>query len=275
MTMEKGAQIGQGRTADVYAWGEDRILKLYQDWMPRHLVEQEYAVTRAAQACGVPVPATEEVVDVDGRVGIVFERVRGPSILKEIETKPWTMGAVVRQMAELHAQIHACSVPSGLPSQRAQIENGIDAAKDLPEAQKEVARRHLAQFPEGDRLCHGDFHPGNILVSDHGPVIIDWFTGTRGNPLADVSRTSLLFSTGGLPPQIPRPAQLVINASRALMYRLYLRRYLQLRPAGRREIEAWDLPLVAARLREVEGYPREKAMLIAQLEALLSRQMDS
>jgi uncharacterized protein (TIGR02172 family) len=273
--MEKGRHIGQGRTADVYAWGEDRILKLYQDWMPVHLVEQEYAITRAAQAAGVPVPATEEVVEVDGRFGIVFERVQGPSMLKVMQTKPWSMGTVVRQMAGLHAQIHGCSVPPGLPSQRAQIENGIDASKDLPEAQKEIARRYLSQFPEGDRLCHGDFHPDNILVSDHGPVIIDWFTGTRGNPLADVSRTSLLFSTGGLPPQMPRPAQLVINASRALVYRLYLRRYLQLRPAGHREIEAWDFPLIAARLREVESYPREKAMLMARLEALLSRQTGS
>ena len=31
--------IGRGRTADVYTWGDDRILKLFQERMPRHAVE--------------------------------------------------------------------------------------------------------------------------------------------------------------------------------------------------------------------------------------------
>ena len=71
--MQKGALIGHGRTADVYAWGEDRILKLYQPHMPAHLVEQEYRVTRAAQAAGIPAPATELLIEVDGHPGQVAD----------------------------------------------------------------------------------------------------------------------------------------------------------------------------------------------------------
>lgn len=49
-----------------------------------------------------------------------------------------------------------------------------------------------------------DFHPDNVLLAARGPVIIDWPDATRGQPLADVARTSLLLRLGGLPPGWPR-----------------------------------------------------------------------
>ena len=106
------------------------------------------------------------------------------------------------------------------------------------------------------------------MLTSHGPVIIDWLTGTRGHPLGDVARTSLLFQTGGLPPRIPFYMRVVINASRALMHSAYVRRYLQVHPAARREIHAWRLPIYAARLFEVADYPLEKKIILARVEAL-------
>lgn len=273
--MKKGLQIGQGRTAEIFAWGEDRILKLFQSWMPQHIVEQEYKITRAAQAAGLPVPATEELVEMDGRFGIVFERILGSSLLKNLENKPWTLAEVARQMAELHARIGSCAMPPEFPAQRAQIEAGLAAAKGLPEAKKEAVRRHLAHLPAGDTLCHGDFHPDNILVSERGPVIIDWLTGTRGNRFGDVARTAIILKTGGLPPRIPVHVRIVMNISRSLLCSMYLRRYLQLHPAKPQQVACWELPLTAARLCEVEEYPQEKSMLLKRLDRLLSRQAGS
>ena len=265
--MEKDALIGKGRTADVYAWGEGCILKLYQDWLPASAVEREYTVTRAARAAGVPVPATYELVELEGRHGIVFERIQGISLLAELQTKPWKLFAVARQLGELHAQIHDNQAPVELPAQRQQIENGIEAAQDLVEADKQAMRSYLRQLPEGESLCHGDFHPDNILLTARGPIIIDWMTGTRGNPLADVARTSLLFQTAEMPPSMPGHIRLLINISRTLLHTIYLHRYLQLRPAGRQQIDRWRLPLIAARLFEVEDYPQEKRLLLAWLKA--------
>ena len=207
--MEKGALVGSGRTADVYAWGEDRILKLYQDWMPAVAVEREFTITRLARAAGLPVPATEELVQLDGRLGIIFERIRGTSLLKILETRPGEFISIARLLAELHARMHACILPPETPSQREQIEQGIAWAKDLAEAEKQSLLGILARLPDGNAVCHGDFHPDNILMSDHGPVIIDWMTGRRGHPLADVARTVLLIQTGGLPPRVSSATRLV------------------------------------------------------------------
>jgi aminoglycoside phosphotransferase (APT) family kinase protein len=237
-------------------------------------VEHEFAVSRAAQATGLPAPATEAMVEVEGRHGIVFERLAGPSMLQAIQAKPWTLLAAARQLGELHAQIHSCATPPDMPTQRRQIENGIDAAKDLPEASRQAVRRFLDRLPDGEAFCHGDFHPDNILLTARGPVIIDWMTATRGHPLADVARTALLFQTGGLPPGVPLPARLLLNASRAILYSAYLKRYLQLRPAARQEIDAWQLPLMVARLREVENYPQEKRLIEGRIEAALKAQAE-
>lgn len=270
--MEKDALIGKGRTADVYAWGEGRILKLYQGRMPASAVEREYIITRSAHAAGAPVPVTYELVEMEGRYGIVFERIEGISLLAELQAKPWKLFAVARQLGELHAQIHDSRAPVELPAQRQQIKNAIEAANDMVEADKQAVQNYLMQLPDGESLCHGDFHPDNILLAARGPVIIDWLTGTRGHPLADVARTSLLFQTAGLPPGTPAHIRLLIKISRSILHAIYLNRYLQLHPAKRQQIDQWRLPLIAARLREVEDYPQEEQLLLVWLKAMLKEQ---
>jgi uncharacterized protein (TIGR02172 family) len=269
--MEKGPLIGTGRTAQVFAWGDERILKLYQNWMPAVAIEREFAITRTARETGLPVPAAEEIVEVDGRKGIVFERVQGPSMLNVLSAKPWTLIAFSRQLGELHARMHACKLPPETYTQRQQIERGIELAHDLADNEKKTIRQILERLPEGDAVCHGDFHPDNILLTTQGPVIIDWMTATRGHPQADVARTALLFHTGGLPPNVPLHMRLLINASRAIMFKAYLDRYLQLNPVPRSSIHAWQLPMLAARLFEVENYPGEKKMILAQIRALQAK----
>jgi aminoglycoside phosphotransferase (APT) family kinase protein len=269
--MEKGEWIGRGRTADIYAWGEDRILKLYKAFMSVQAVEQEFNVTRMAQAAGIPVPAADERIEVDGRPGILFERLSGSSMLQVLGAQPWKVVSMARQLAELHARIHRSILPAGLPTQRRQIERGIQAGASLPADIREAALARLAQLPEGQALCHGDFHPDNIMITARGPVIIDWMTGTRGHPLADVCRTSLVFQTSGLPPTAPLHMRLLLKVMRRTIDASYITRYLQLQPAASRpEIYTWQLPLMAARLCEVEDYPQEKQLILTRIRSLMA-----
>jgi uncharacterized protein (TIGR02172 family) len=270
-SMGKGPLIGAGRTADVYAWGDEQVLKLYQEWMPAIPIEREFTITRLAREAGLPVPAAEEMQRIDGRLGIVLERVRGISLLKILEAQPWKLVSISRLLAEYHAKMHACSLPPGAPGQREQIEQGIAWAKDLSETEKQSILTALAHLPDGNAFCHGDFHPDNIIVTEHGPVIIDWMTGRRGHPLADVARTVLLIQSGGLPPRVPFAMRLLINASRGWLVRIYLARYRQIHPASQAEIDAWSLPLLAARLFEVENYPMEKQLLLMRIRSTLAK----
>jgi aminoglycoside phosphotransferase (APT) family kinase protein len=191
-------------------------------------------------------------------------------MLKSLAIKPWRIIEMARRLGELHARVHACPGLPELPSQRQQIENGIRAARDLPMKIKEASLACLDQLPQGDSLCHGDFHPDNILMTSRGPVIIDWMTGTRGNPLADVCRTLLLFQTTALPAGSPLHLVVLAKLFGKLIETIYRKRYLQLRPALPRQINAWQFPLMVARLREVEEYPSENRLLLARINAIIS-----
>jgi aminoglycoside phosphotransferase (APT) family kinase protein len=59
--------------------------------------------------------------------------------------------------------------------------------------EQEEALAALERLDHGAQLCHGDIHPGNVLVADQGPVIIDWIDAASGSPAADLGRTVLLF----------------------------------------------------------------------------------
>ena len=259
-----GAPIARGRTAEVFAWKDGQVLKLFYDWVPLTWVETETKVSRAVYEAGLPAPAIEGVLEADGRRGIVFERVEGPSMLAEWKSKPWVLVRSARQLAELHAAIHTLSVP-GLPSYHRRLEESIRSVQALPAPMKEAVLSALARLPDGDALCHGDFHPDNVIMTARGPIIIDWMTAVRGNPLADVARTSLLLTQAALVPGTP--GRRVIEAGRRLYHAVYLRRYVQLRPASREEIAAWRLPTLAARLNE--NIAPEQAQLLAAIEAEL------
>lgn len=238
--------MGQGFTSDVHAWGQGRVLKLFHRWVPAYRVEREYNVTRAVHAAGLPAPATYDLLTIEDRAGIVFERLEGLSMLRHVQSKPWTLFRAIRQLAQLHAQIHRCACPVELPSQREWIRGGIDRSPVLSATQKETARRALADLPDGTALCHGDFHPENVLFTPRGPMVIDWETATRGDPLGDVAGTSRLIRTASLPPWTPRYMHRLLRCSRGLLHRSYLRRCLQLHVGTRQQIENWEAPLAAA-----------------------------
>jgi len=265
--MEKGPMIARGRTAEVFAWGDKQVLKLFLEGWPPGYAEREARSTQAVHDAGLPAPAVEGVVEVDGRPGIVFERVEGPSMLKVLTTKPWKVVKLTRLLAELHAAMHSCEVPE-LPSLRGAVQDLIRDSVLLAEATKEAALKALEQLPDGKAVCHGDFHPDQVIMSPRGPIIIDWSNALRGNPLADVSRTSLILRMGDVPSFVG--GRRLINSLRAWFHSFYLKRYLQLRATSREEIAAWELPMLAVRLGD--GIPEEKELLLALIEARLKAQ---
>src|SRR5512133_1656260 len=98
--------IAEGRTAEVYAWDDKHILKLYRDWCPPAWVEYEARIASAVYDAGIPSPAAGDIIDVNERRGLIYERIDGISMLQDMNARPWTMFKHARTLAELHVQIH-------------------------------------------------------------------------------------------------------------------------------------------------------------------------
>ena len=261
-----GPLIGVGRRAEIYAWKENRVVKLLREGFERD-ADKEMPVIQAAFNAGLPVPAVEGLVEVNGRRGIIMERINGPSMLDVIEKQPWKITCLARVLAELHVQLHSRET-GAVPSIRDTIEKRVRYEAGLPQETADAILNTMLKLPDGNAICHGDFHPGNIIMSPRGPVIIDWVDAARGNPLADVARTWLLSTMSAIPVDWNIVIRLLAKVVRKLMWSAYLKRYRQLQPFSMQELEDWKLVIAAARLQEV---PEERGQLLSFIERRLRK----
>jgi aminoglycoside phosphotransferase (APT) family kinase protein len=255
--------IGKGRLAEVFAWGDTRVLKLFAAGRDHAAIEAEARVSKIVHAAGVVTPRTHGVIEVEGRHGIVYDRAPGSSMLGLLSTKQWKLVAFGRMLADLHVSIHQCRADD-LPSQREQLERLI-ASVVLPTAQRDLALARLCELPEGTAICHGDFHPDNVLINGDAATIIDWTTASFGNPAADFALTSLILQLGAPPPDSSLWMRTAIPVGRALFYRSYASRYRKMRQLTPKDVQPWMLPIAVARL----GY--EIASERDQLVTLINR----
>lgn len=184
----RGALIAAGRVAEIFTWGP-RVLKLYRSPAAKRVAFREAAIHAAVEALGLPVPAVWGVEEVDGRWGIVLDRVRAAPLAERIRQDPACLEILVR----LHHRIHGHATP-WLGSLKMRLAVGIRHAPRLEEPLRQSLLHGLAAMPDGDRLCHGDFHPMNVLGDPAQPVVIDWSDACCGAPAADACRSYLLLT---------------------------------------------------------------------------------
>jgi aminoglycoside phosphotransferase (APT) family kinase protein len=266
--MELGPKIGDGRTAEVFVWGEGRVLKLFRaDW-GRAVAESEASLARRLYDAGVPSPAIYGVVQYADRFGVIYERITGASILDLLLADPDAVVPLAQQLAETHAALSTRHF-TDLPTTRQRLAEDLNAAGreggPLPADVREQALRALAALPDGTALSHGDYHPGNVLLSDRGPLVIDWENVRAGDPAADVARAELLILVGPLYIPATIGARHTADVVATLLAN-YLQRYEQLTGIGEAAIAPWRLPIAAARLRE--GIEQEMPFMLERIRVL-------
>lgn len=249
--------LAQGRTAEIYAWGNGHVLKLLREWCPPDWADYEARIARAVYEAGIPSPAPGETVEVNGRRGLIYERLEGVSMLQDMNARPWMLLRHARRLAEIQAQIHRQSIP-GLPSYKSRMEVDIRGTTHLAEDVRDKALALLAALPDGKSLCHGDYHPGNILLTQRGPVVIDWMTACAGAAEADAARTRLLLTIG--PKAAGDLLSPVLKLAIQFYYWVYRDRYASLQPDTGQQIRRW-LPVVAAARLHEDIVPERTALL--------------
>lgn len=255
--------IAVGRTAEVYPFEDGKVLKLFFPTIPQLWIDKEVDTGRYIQTAQLPVPKVYERLKLKGREGVVYERIEGPALLNELAQRPWKVVRYARLLASLHVQVHEVSAPPNLESQREWARGGIPETKKLSKDLREKVLHLLDTMPDGNQLCHGDFHPGNIIVTHRGPVIIDWMTATKGVACGDVARTSIILEAAKAPEGTP--LRWLLEWIRKLFLASYLKSYFQLRPVQENSFTAWRAIMAANFFVDV-SLPEEEAHLIAIVE---------
>ena len=270
MRAEDRRVVGRGRTAEILAWDDGRVMKLYLAGSSREYVRREAEVSRQVHRAGLPAPAvydsdaSDGLHEVDGRLGVVFERVDGPTMMRDLGARPWMLIAHSRRLAALHARIHEAP-GGGLPPMRERIEWSIDRASgSISEHARQAARERLQALPDVRQVCHGDFHPDNVILRTGSPMVIDWRPASAGHPAADVAWTYLLYRFASTPLGTPTALRLLLALVRRWSLRVYLRTYFRVTGRTWADVKAW-LGVVAV-LRLADGIPEERARLLDLIE---------
>ncbi|HEX5596816.1 MAG TPA: alpha/beta fold hydrolase [Micromonosporaceae bacterium] len=147
--------LASGRTADVFALDQQRVLRRYRDGQD---ATAEARIMSYLGGLGFPVP---EVHAVDGS-DLVLERLDGPTLLQAVVAGDVTVPKAAELLADLHRRLHH------LPPQP-------------------------GSEPAG-RILHLDLHPDNIVLSSRGPVVIDWANAKQGPPAFDLAVSALVLA---------------------------------------------------------------------------------
>jgi aminoglycoside phosphotransferase (APT) family kinase protein len=132
----------------------------------------------------------------------VMERAPGTTMLDAVSAKPWRALRLVDQLARLALQLHALPTDdfptdaASIIDHRLGLSRRVVSELDRPDlaAAVERAEQLAPRALEGPQVvCHGDFHPLNVMVDGERASVIDWTDAALGPREADVARTAILF----------------------------------------------------------------------------------
>ncbi|HLR68973.1 MAG TPA: aminoglycoside phosphotransferase family protein [Virgibacillus sp.] len=245
--MNLGTPIAKGNTANIYLY-ENKIIKVFKDYFPDTESTYEANKQRYAHSRGLPVPKIFDVTRIDGRQAIIMEFVKGRTmgeiLTENIDLAEYYMNISIDKQQKIH-EIRT----DALEPMSAKLTRQIKSAHLLDKGQKYALLQKLNAMTYEKKLCHGDFHLFNLMLSDDQRVtIIDWVDASAGDIRADVYRTYLLYS----------------RLSRELA-EMYLRLYCQKSGLSRDEVFQWAPIIAGARLSEnVSSENTERLMRIIE-----------
>jgi aminoglycoside phosphotransferase (APT) family kinase protein len=254
-----GDLIARGNTSDVWRWSPTTVVKVLHPGIPAHWATLEADITERVHAAGLPAPATDGLVEVNGRPGVVLEHIEGASMWSRMKEQPSVLPELIAELVDIQATIQAAGPIEGLPDLVTRLHGKIDEASQVSDMERREAHELLMGMPRGGALCHGDMHPANILLSARGWIVVDWFDAAIGHGGADLARSSLLMR----PPATPQSADRHLDgATIEVLDRLHAAYLAALRARGLIQdgsFARWEAVLAVARMSE----PVQKADLLS------------
>ena len=174
----------------------DRCLKVFNEDFSKADVLNEALNQARIEETGLNIPKILEVTVIDGKWTIVSEFIKGKTLARLMEENPDKKDEYLSLFVDLQLQMHSKTC-KGLTKLKDKMNRKISET-DLSATVRYDLHTRLEAMPKHNKVCHGDFNPTNIIITDDGtPYILDWSHATQGNASADVARTYLLFWLNG------------------------------------------------------------------------------
>lgn len=226
-----------------------KCVKVFKDENePKSVVLYEALThTRVEETGFARIPQFEGITRIDGRWAIIYEHIAGKTLDELIRENPAKKEKYIEKMVDLQLEIN--SLKSAKISRLSDyIKRCIEGLDMIDDVKKYELLTRLSSMPKHSKLCHGDFSPSNIIVSDDGTYIVDWLKAKQGNASADVAKTYLNFCL----------------QHRTETAEKYLRMYCKKSGTSIKYVHSW-LPIVAAAQLKFNR-PEERELLLTWVD---------
>ena len=241
MNLDRVIAVRNNKT--IYRDG-DRCIKVFHTEYSKADVLNEALNQARIEETGLNIPKVLEVTMIDGKWAIVSEYIKGKTLAQLMEENPEKKTEYIELLVDLQMTVHAKTSPL-LNKLKDKMSRKI-AATELDATTRYDLHTRLEGMPKHNKVCHGDFNPSNIVITDKGvPYVLDWSHATQGNASADVARTYLLFWLNG-------------DISGA---EIYLDTFCKKSNTEKQYVQKW-MPIVAAS-QSVKGNEKEREFLMS------------
>ena len=241
MKLDKVIAVRNRKT--VYRDG-DNCVKVFNTDFTKAAVLNEALNQARIEETGLNIPEIQEITRIDGKWAIVSRYINGKTMAQLMEENPEKRKEYISLFVKLQMEVHSKTCP--LLNRLKDRMNMKLTQCDLDATTRFDLHSRLEQMPRQSMICHGDFCPSNIIISDEGePFILDWSHATQGAPAADAAQTYLRFWLDG-----------DITSAR-----IYLDTFCEESGIDKQTVYAW-MPIVAA-ARSIDGNDKEREFLLS------------
>ena len=186
-------KIGAGACGECFRLDEETIIKLYYAAVNTREIENEKDLAKKAFVLGVPTAISYDIVEADGRIGVVYELINSKTLAELIRNDEANIDKYIDKYVDICKTVHkADGAGKDLPSFR--DVNRADIAKIIyaNEQEKELLYKFIDMIPDRTTCLHGDLNLNNIMVQNGECCLIDMAEFSVGNAMFDISR--IVFS---------------------------------------------------------------------------------
>ncbi len=246
--MKLDTVIAIRKNKTIYRDGE-LCVKVFDENYSKADVLNEALNQARIEETGLNIPKILEVTMIDGKWAIVSEYIKGKTLSQLMEENPDKKDEYLELLVDLQLMVHSKTCP--LLNKLKDKMNRKISSTELDATTRYELHTRLEGMPKHKKVCHGDFNPSNIIITEDGkPYILDWSHATQGNASADAARTYLLFWLGGD----------IAGAKK------YLDLFCQKSNTAKQYVQKW-MPIVAAS-QSVKGNEKERELLLSWVDVV-------
>lgn len=247
---ELGEPVFVSRSSELYHWEDGKLLKLFLTSGNADFFDAEAKNLIETFEKGISDIERFELVEIEGRKGFIIKRLAGKTLLGFLNEDPSYLPKIYDHMAQLQLKMHDTSSENMRDYKDILLSSlASEPLSFLNKDQVEKVKKYADKLPSDNKILHLDYHPDNIMSDNETYTsIIDWATGAKGHPFADVATTVYLLSEAEVVPGLTKEEEMFINQIRKDILDKYLERYRKVVDVSDEDIAVWRLAVLIIRL---------------------------